>query len=227
MLFHAHQCVIALRTPFFLHATTRGFAESKDSIVDLPSHSKAAVWRFLKWCYTGDYPSTIPPDTFINDHYGYRKHSTAYFLADYLGTEELKKLAAENFHNVWKENWDRKQFLEAIRDVFANTVKPDDLLRRSVLAFASFRHLELKTEPEYRDVLLGVDCFAGELALRLDSGPNTCTSIHQIKCFYWLRDNISLKTVSGFCLCLLLLRQYLSLLFVLLLFAAYFVSEEL
>ena len=55
--FNVHQIILRLRTPFFENATKEenGFLESKDKVVTIGDHSAHAVWRFLKYCYTGDY----------------------------------------------------------------------------------------------------------------------------------------------------------------------------
>jgi hypothetical protein len=57
--FSAHQNILCLRTPFFEKATQEGgFAESKDRTVTINEHSAHAVWRVLKYCYTGDYSTS-------------------------------------------------------------------------------------------------------------------------------------------------------------------------
>ena len=55
--FNAHQNILTLRTSFFESATKEenGFSESKDKVVTIRDHSVHAVWRVLKYCYTGDY----------------------------------------------------------------------------------------------------------------------------------------------------------------------------
>ena len=55
--FNVHRIILGLRTPFFENATKEenGFLESKDKVVTIGDHSAHAVWRFLKYCYTGDY----------------------------------------------------------------------------------------------------------------------------------------------------------------------------
>ena len=55
--FNAHQTILTLRTSFFETATKEenGFSESKDKVVTIRDHSAHAIWRVLKYCYTGDY----------------------------------------------------------------------------------------------------------------------------------------------------------------------------
>ncbi|CCX11546.1 Similar to hypothetical protein MYCTH_2306100 [Myceliophthora thermophila ATCC 42464]; acc. no. XP_003663875 [Pyronema omphalodes CBS 100304] len=55
--FFAHHAILKPRTPFFERATKKesGFVESKDGVVMIEDHSTHAVWRFLMYCYTGDY----------------------------------------------------------------------------------------------------------------------------------------------------------------------------
>ena len=55
--FNAHQAILTLRTSFFETTTKEenGFSESKDKVVTIRDHSVHAVWRVLKYCYTGDY----------------------------------------------------------------------------------------------------------------------------------------------------------------------------
>ena len=45
--FNAHQNTLSLHTSF-------GFSESKGKVVTIGDHSAHAIWRFLKYCYTGD-----------------------------------------------------------------------------------------------------------------------------------------------------------------------------
>jgi hypothetical protein len=61
--FKAHKAILAIRTQFFTMATKEhGFAESKDNIVTLEDHSAYAVWRFLTYCYTGNYEESQNKD---------------------------------------------------------------------------------------------------------------------------------------------------------------------
>jgi hypothetical protein len=61
--FKAHKNILALRTDFFTTATKEGrFAESKDNTVTLQEHSANAVWRFLTYCYSGQYLDTANKD---------------------------------------------------------------------------------------------------------------------------------------------------------------------
>jgi hypothetical protein len=54
--FKVHKAILGVRTKFFEMATREGgFLESKDNIVTIEEHSAHAVWRFLTYCYTGDY----------------------------------------------------------------------------------------------------------------------------------------------------------------------------
>ena len=55
--FNAHQAILMLCTSFFETATKEenGFSESKDKVVTIRDHSSHAIWRVLKYCYTGDY----------------------------------------------------------------------------------------------------------------------------------------------------------------------------
>ena len=55
--FNAHKNILMLRTSFF-ETATRGenrFSESKHKVVKIRGHSVHAIWRVLKYCYTGDY----------------------------------------------------------------------------------------------------------------------------------------------------------------------------
>ena len=55
--FNVHQAILTLCTSFFENATKEenGFSESKDKVVTIRDHSAHAIWRVLKYCYTGDY----------------------------------------------------------------------------------------------------------------------------------------------------------------------------
>jgi len=56
--FDAHRAILGLRTSFFTNATnpSSGFSEAEQNVVRIEEHSCHAVWRFLIYCYTGDYP---------------------------------------------------------------------------------------------------------------------------------------------------------------------------
>lgn len=128
------------------------------------------MWRFLKWSHTGDYPTSLPQELSYPDDEGCEKHSKVYFIADYLGIDELKEEAVSKYeaHHtdgiLSRDDVSREQFLRSVRDVFDHTVQQDDKLRTAVLRTAATYHRWLKVVPEYQKVLQEVDGFAAALA---------------------------------------------------------------
>ena len=165
--FHAHQNILSLRTPFFTHAVS-SFSEGADNnTVTLASHTPATVLRFLRWCYTGDYPLTVDEDDW-GAYEGRTTHLQLYFLADYLGALQLQQLCAERYCQLeWQGTFELSEFMEAVRMVFENTIRREDLLREKILEIAVCRHKKIKAVKEYQDLLYEVDEFAASLALKL------------------------------------------------------------
>ena len=162
LTFPAHHNILSLHTPFFSTATTN-FSGATTATVDLPDHSTATVTRFLKWCYTGDYPTLLPPELANPDHAPGELHLKVYFLADYLGVEELKELAARKYRSHWVKG-EENEFIGEVREVWENTCGEDDKMRAAVLQKARKWNLDLKKLEAYREVLMEVEGFAVELA---------------------------------------------------------------
>lgn len=164
--FYAHQCILGLLTDYFDAAVLSRSPELETNTVSILHHSAATVWRFLSWCYSGDYPQILPDQIPQHKaHEGVQIHMRVSLLADYLGVDELKTVALDRCRYELANNWKADVFLEAVRDVFPSTGRcNDDTLRRVILTFGGMNHATLKTVPGYRDVLDQVEGFAAELA---------------------------------------------------------------
>lgn len=123
--------------------------------------------RFLKWCYTGEYPDRLEEWDSICPSRP-KIHIAVYLLADFLGAEGLQKQAA---HKYYQSECDFlcHDFIESVRLVFGNTVKRKDQLRQRVLEIAVWSHATMKDTvlTEYELLLFEVDEFAACLALEL------------------------------------------------------------
>ena len=163
--FYAHQCILGLSTDYFAAGSTMRSPGSDTNTVSLSHYSAASVWRFLSWCYSGDYPRILPAEISHHEaHQGVEIHTRVYLLAAYLGVDELKTLASDRCRDELTNNWNIKVFLKTVRDVFPSIGGNDDTLRRIILTVGAVNHATLKTVPEYRDVLDQVEGFAAELA---------------------------------------------------------------
>ncbi|KAI5794059.1 hypothetical protein FPQ18DRAFT_401522 [Pyronema domesticum] len=107
--FKVHKAVLNVHTSFFTNATKEGgFLESKDNTVTIEEHSAHSVWRFLMYCYTGDYRegnnADITDEVPVNDRY--LKHIRVHALADMLNIDCLKILAAEKLWLKVRNNFE-------------------------------------------------------------------------------------------------------------------------
>lgn len=191
--FNAHLNILSLRTSFFRNALVGGFKEAKDRTITIEDHSTHAVWRFLKWCYTSDYPATSNNLTLgegrrsayfldgsyltgrIEDSIGALRHAKVYYLADMLCIDGLKTLATTKFEQHLQNQWVLADFHEIVKDVYSNTESSDTKLRDVLLKSAADHHEALKAVEAYKSVLIEYGEFSGTLVLRNFTASNTGT----------------------------------------------------
>ena len=171
-----NKCILSLHTNFF--DKTDASSGDNTSTFEIQGHSAIAVWRVLSWCYTGDYPSPDEQSDGFSplcldeiDVEDWEVHMKVSYVADYLGIDDLKPVAASRFYHHWytppRAKWGEEKllnFLESVTDVFKNTLS-DDMMRFHIAALLFERHKELKEMPEYAKVLDEVDGLSSALLL--------------------------------------------------------------
>jgi hypothetical protein len=181
--FHAHKAILYLRTNFFTNATSlsSGFTESKENVVTIQEHSAHAVWRFLRYCYTGDYPDVSTLDE--TDDPAPLKHTRVYALADMLGVPSLKSVATAKLKAKLDNDIVSADFHETVRDAYSSTY-PGDKELRNVLVHATRKHLaKLVSNEEFRKVLLELAEFSGQLVLDSAAAPRpVCPTCKLCEC---------------------------------------------
>lgn len=93
----AHTCILTLRAPGIFQNHGAG------PTLTIP-HPTAVVWRVLQWCYTGDYPYCLPPDSSWLDTEGVERDIDVFWLANELEIQDLQVLAAGRFREWWEDN---------------------------------------------------------------------------------------------------------------------------
>lgn len=144
--------------------------------MSLESRAAPTVFRLLKRVYTGDYPDEVNMGSVSTDYAGPKTHIHVYFLADYLGVDELRIVAAQRFHEIQsKMEGSEKDFMEVVKLVFEDMVSRQDLLRKQVVDIALENHDHMRMEEEYDDLLFEADGLAAALVLEL---PVTTYAAH-------------------------------------------------
>jgi hypothetical protein len=101
-----------------------------------------------------EYFLTCP--TVIAVHDAYLKHTRVHVLADKLGINGLKILAAEKLWLSVCDNWNVKLFIPCVKETYATTNKRDQTIRK-MLVMAAHKNMEqlVKTEEfveEFQDM---------------------------------------------------------------------------
>ncbi|KAI5819014.1 BTB/POZ protein [Pyronema omphalodes] len=137
--FKAHKAILAVRTQFLTMATQEhGFIESQDNTVTLEDQSAHAVWRFLAYCYTGNYEESQNKDIEGDDDGVYLMHTRVHALADMFGVPQLKVLAAQKLKRQFEE-WAPDDFIECVKETYTTTYHKDRKIR-NVLVDAAYNH---------------------------------------------------------------------------------------
>ncbi|KAI5816696.1 hypothetical protein BZA77DRAFT_368086 [Pyronema omphalodes] len=182
-VFHAHHAILKLRTAFFEKATNKenGFAESISGIVEIKDHSAHAIWRFITYCYTGDYSNeSNSVELGHDDDVGPFKHCRVHALADMLVAPDVKKLAAKKLDHYLTETWTQDSvvsyFVGFAREIYATTNACDEDIR-SVLVKATRAHMiELIKHEDFKAVLFEIPEYSGALCLELHRNAHAKTA---------------------------------------------------
>ncbi|KAF8541482.1 hypothetical protein BDD12DRAFT_878711 [Trichophaea hybrida] len=151
--FHVHKALIGLRTSFFTNATKpeNGFSEAKDNVVTIQEHSAHAVWRFLTYCYSGDYKDGNNTELSEEDDHPSLKHPRVYALADMLDIPDLKDLITKKLQ-IQLNNWVAADFPVMVREIYSTTNKQDKEIR-NVLVTTAKEHIDkLLKLKEFKEV---------------------------------------------------------------------------
>jgi len=178
--FSVHQNILCLRTSFFEKATQEGkFAESKDRTVTINEHSAHAVWRFLKYCYTGDY-STSSNNLALgeDDDLGSLKHPRVYALADMLDVPDLKRLAKEKLEAQLEKEFVAADFYGTVKETYATTNARDEDFRNVLVEVTKKNLTSLKESREFREVMREFGEFSAQLVMAMagDATSKSCTT---------------------------------------------------
>jgi hypothetical protein len=180
---------LKIRTPFFANATKPGgFSEAKDNVVTIQEHSAHSVWRFLKYCYTGDYPEVsnelalgegvfvlmfkipnwyVSDSPKIEDDPEYLRHPRVHALADMLDVPGLKTVTADKMQTRFSTNWVTAEFPKIVSEVYSTT-NSQDKTARDVLTKAARNHfMELSSDDDFKALLRELGEFSGGLVMDL------------------------------------------------------------
>ncbi|KAF8251766.1 hypothetical protein K440DRAFT_612039 [Wilcoxina mikolae CBS 423.85] len=171
--FHTHQNLLKIRTPFFANATKPGgFSEAKDNTVAIKEHSAHSVWRFLKYCYTGDYPEESNELALGEENDpGNMKHLRVYALADMLDVPGLKAIAASHIETSLSNSWSAAEFPKIVTEVYSTTSTQDKVMRNVLIKAGRTNLRELSKNVEFKKLLVECGDFSGGLMLDFINGP--------------------------------------------------------
>ncbi|CCX11542.1 Similar to BTB/POZ domain protein [Aspergillus clavatus NRRL 1]; acc. no. XP_001267759 [Pyronema omphalodes CBS 100304] len=121
--FYAHRRVLKLRTSFF-EDKIKVMQIKEDKLVTVTMDEAAdggyyctthAVWRFLNWCYTGDYSGQSQKIGLNHDdHLGALRHCEVYHLAAKFDIPDLKNLAVTKLATHLSSKWVASEFPEIV-----------------------------------------------------------------------------------------------------------------
>ena len=183
--FKAHKSFVSARFP----GMQKDLQPDSDNHYRVQNVNPEAVWRFLKWCYIGDYPGD--PDARSNpEHDGgswWRDkpesdvHLQLYALATRWDIPELKQTAVRKLRAFWDSicgldvDWNDRSFINSAYQVFQTYADGDvdEDLRNEIVDAGTNFHSELKqldTEefPCYRTLVEEVPRYTVALILRHD-----------------------------------------------------------
>ncbi|KAI5817737.1 hypothetical protein BZA77DRAFT_31747 [Pyronema omphalodes] len=165
--FNVHKAVLRVRTKFFEMATREGgFLESKNNTVIIEEHSAHAVWRFLTYCYTGDYRNDKYEGISEDDDEMYVQHARVHALADMLDIPDLKLFATEKL-KIQLKSWVTISFIHCVQEIYTMTNAPDLGLRDALLSAADTNiHILLGT-PFFQEELQGYGEFLVALLVKI------------------------------------------------------------
>ncbi|KAF8538702.1 BTB/POZ protein [Trichophaea hybrida] len=117
--FHVHKVFLSVYTPYFTNATKHGFSETAKNVITMDHPSPHAVYRVLKYCYTGELCEHTPPELGQDD--GPLMFPRIFALADMLCIDDLKEMVPKMLAGKFTEKFVVKDFLEIVREIYTTT----------------------------------------------------------------------------------------------------------
>jgi len=117
--FHVHKVILSLYTPYFTNATRHIFSEAAEDVVTINEPSPHAVYRVLKYCYSGELPEHTHPE--LGQDEGPLMLPRIFALADMLCIDELKAFVSECIKAQLEQGFVVTDFLEIVGEVYATT----------------------------------------------------------------------------------------------------------
>jgi hypothetical protein len=115
------------------------------------------------------------------------KHVRVHALADMLGIETLKQVAAVKLDRELEREFRTEEFAALVREIYLTTASSYDKIREVVVKHASKNLDKLKGNEEFKATLLLYGEFSGNLLLeRLSASPYQ----HKLPCFNCSSMNI-------------------------------------
>ncbi|KAH7360792.1 BTB/POZ protein [Rhexocercosporidium sp. MPI-PUGE-AT-0058] len=167
--FAAHLVVLGSRCPYFDDMFRNGFKESIAKEVSFEKDSPHAVWRALRYIYTGDY-SDEPSNalTSESDDLELFKHLRVFALADMLRIDELKLIACKKFERQLEQHWISDTLPDCVREVYSTTNSVDsNSIRIAVVNTVASHKEDLVQKGPFQDLIREVGDFAVDLVLKI------------------------------------------------------------
>ncbi|KAF8251767.1 hypothetical protein K440DRAFT_43594 [Wilcoxina mikolae CBS 423.85] len=187
--FRAHKAILEIRTSFFTTATLteNGFVDLQEQTVTLQEHSPYAVWRFLTYCYTGNYSAesdcpVIPSAE--DDGHTHLVHPRVYALADMLGVESLKTLAVKQLQKQLEgQQIKAEAYPSIIMEIYSTTSTQNKDIRDAIIQATKVHVKALEKDEDFKVVISEYPDFAIGLMAFWDA-CSRCTRCKR-SCRYW------------------------------------------
>ncbi|KAF8251768.1 hypothetical protein K440DRAFT_612042 [Wilcoxina mikolae CBS 423.85] len=181
--FSVHKAILGLRTTFFNNATDpqKGFSEAQTNVVTVEEHSVHAVWRFLTYCYTGEYKDACNPTLGVEDDPPSAMHPRVHALADMLDVPKLKLLATKKLETQLK-NWIVADFPTMVKEIYSSTTAQDGGIRDLLVATSKDHIEELVLREDFKAVMEEVGEFSAALVVAVSGrvSNNRCYNCDRI-----------------------------------------------
>jgi hypothetical protein len=107
------------------------------------------------------------------DDLGSLKHPRVYALADMLDIPDLKRLAKKKLEAQLEKEFVAADFYGTVKEVYATTNARDEDFRNLLIEVTKNNLAALKENKEFREVILELGEFSGQLVMAMTSGCTT------------------------------------------------------
>ncbi|TGO45842.1 hypothetical protein BCON_0361g00020 [Botryotinia convoluta] len=147
------------------------FKEAVTNEISFERDSPHALWRVLRYIYTGDYSeeSSRALDT-QGDDIELLKHPRVFALADMFCMEDLKSICCQKLKSQLQAHWISDTFPECIREVYLTSNSIDANPMRIAVVDTLVSHKALLKKPSFQELVRDGGDFAADLVLALSSG---------------------------------------------------------